>query len=113
VPSEHLPLFPQGWAEWEDGESLRHNLQRRFGDDEYFDVLFFCGDRAGVIVRELPSMQDTRTLTVTRKHECRPNENCGTILASSKVDLSLNVNPFEVALNPDIRELSETMIQVS
>ena len=100
-----------GFEGWNKAQSLRENLHRRFGSDEYFDVLFFCGDRAGIIVREVASMHNTRTLTMTRKHECRPGENCGSILASSKVDLSLNVNPFEVALNPDLLPLSENMIQ--
>jgi|EP01043_Picozoa_sp_COSAG02_P026494 hypothetical protein len=39
---------------------------------------------------------NSRVLVATRKHECRPKENCAGILGQTKADLSVNVNPFEV-----------------
>ena len=40
---------------------------------------------------------NSRVLVATRKHECRPKENCAGILGQTKADLSVNVNPFEVS----------------
>jgi hypothetical protein len=77
---------------------------------EYFDVIFFCGDRKNVVKKETATFANTRVMTATRKHECRPKENCPGILASTKADLSVNVNPFEVAMNTELNKLTETML---
>ena len=100
------PGFPQ----YDSAKSLRQNVEARFGDAEYFDIIFFCGDRTGVIKDQVLAYADSRVLVATRKHECRPKENCAGILASSKADLSVNVNPFEVAMNPELMKLSEGMM---
>lgn len=99
-----------GFPEYNDKTSLRENIKRRYGDEEYFDIIFFCGDRTGVIKDQVRQYANSRVLVATRKHECRPKENCAGILGETKADLSVNVNPFEVALNPELMELSEKMV---
>ena len=38
-----------GFPDYDDTTGLRENVKRRYGDEEYFDIIFFCGDRTGVI----------------------------------------------------------------
>ena len=99
-----------GFPMYRDSDGLRENVKRRFGDAEHFDIVFFCGDRKGLAQQLVLAYADSRVVVATRKHECRPHENCGEILNSSKVDISMNVNPFEVAMNHDLNELSENML---
>ena len=73
-------------------------------------MIFFCGDKQGLVQQLVLEYADSRVVTATRKHECRPGENCAGILSSTRVDISVNVNPFEVAMNPELNELSESMV---
>ena len=38
-----------GFPLWQEGKSLHENLKLRYGDEDYFDIIFACGDRTGVI----------------------------------------------------------------
>ena len=99
-----------GMEGYKDDDSLRQNLARKYGDEDYFDIIFFCGDRKGVVKRETATFATSRVMVGTRKHECRPKENCPSILASTHADLSVNVNPFEVALNTELNKITEHML---
>jgi hypothetical protein len=46
-----------GFPHYDDKQSLRENVKQRYGDEEYFDIIFFCGDRKGVVKDQVMTVQ--------------------------------------------------------
>jgi hypothetical protein len=98
-----------GYARYNSGRSLRHNIAGKYGDAEYFDVVFTCGADVKSLSTEYI---ESRVVVAMRKHECRPGEGCFGQMAGQGMDIIALVNPFEIATNAEIDPLSRELALV-
>eukprot|EP01043_Picozoa_sp_COSAG02_P033810 COSAG02_NODE_2327_length_9127_cov_2.645990_1_plen_905_part_00 len=95
-----------GFPGWTTGKGLKDNVLAKYGTKDYFDVVFTCGAE-----KKYPSeYKEERVVIGTRKHECRPGENCGPVLGQHNNDIVPMVNPFEIGHNSKVRKISHDMI---
>eukprot|EP01050_Picozoa_sp_SAG11_P011479 SAG11_NODE_1216_length_5501_cov_2.800629_9_plen_204_part_00 len=108
---EHVEHWGPGYPEYFETRSLRRNIYGKFGDDEYFDVVFTCGDNIGSLSLEF---EDSRVVVALRKHECRQGSNprCDDTIQGRGVDIVALVNPFEVGTNVELHSSAHDLALV-
>jgi adenylylsulfate kinase-like enzyme len=92
-----------GWA-----ENIASTMAKKVGED-YYDVIISCGD----VKRHVEPQSFQRQVFTSRKHECREDDpTCTTVLEQGVVDIAALVNPFEVATNRKLHQLSRRTIHI-
>ena len=106
------PHVAYSWASgpgqpgWNSSLGISANVATRFGTEEYFDVVFLDGHALGIAPEHLAP----GVVRAFRKHECREEEACAELMEKLEPSIVVLVNPFEVAQNPELYNVSRRML---